>query len=38
MLETILLLAPQTPLMFMGDDHGSTNPFFFFSDHPENDR
>ncbi|MGV1949163.1 MULTISPECIES: malto-oligosyltrehalose trehalohydrolase [Agrobacterium] len=37
-LETILLLAPQTPLMFMGDDHGSTNPFFFFSDHPENDR
>ncbi|MHC2071213.1 malto-oligosyltrehalose trehalohydrolase [Agrobacterium tumefaciens] len=37
-LETILLLAPQTPLMFMGDDHGSTIPFFFFSDHPENDR
>lgn len=37
-LETILLLAPQTPLMFMGDDHGSTNPFFFFSDHPGNDQ
>lgn len=37
-LETILLLSPQTPLIFMGDDHGSANPFFFFSDHPDDDR
>ncbi|WCK05788.1 malto-oligosyltrehalose trehalohydrolase [Agrobacterium tumefaciens] len=37
-LEAILLLCPQTPLIFMGDDHGTTNPFFFFSDHPDHDR
>ncbi|WP_425904231.1 malto-oligosyltrehalose trehalohydrolase [Agrobacterium radiobacter] len=37
-LETILLLSPQTPLIFMGDDHGSANPFFFFSDHPDYDK
>ncbi|MDP9730024.1 UNVERIFIED_ORG: maltooligosyltrehalose trehalohydrolase [Rhizobium sp. SORGH_AS260] len=37
-LECILLLSPQTPLMFMGDDHASTQPFYFFSDHPQPDR
>ncbi|WKD44227.1 alpha-amylase family glycosyl hydrolase [Agrobacterium pusense] len=37
-LECILLLSPQTPLMFMGDDHASTQPFYFFSDHPQHDR
>lgn len=37
-LECILLLSPQTPLMFMGDDHASTQPFYFFSDHPQDDR
>ncbi len=37
-LECILLLCPQTPLMFMGDDHASTQPFFFFSHHPRQDR
>lgn len=37
-LECLLLLCPQTPLMFMGDDHGSAQPFYFFSDHPEEDR
>lgn len=29
-LECLLLLCPQTPLMFMGDDHGSAQPFYFF--------
>jgi maltooligosyltrehalose trehalohydrolase len=29
---TILLLAPMTPLMFMGDEWGSTQPFPFFCD------
>jgi malto-oligosyltrehalose trehalohydrolase len=37
-LEAILLLCPQTPLVFMGDEHGSANPFFFFSDHPDHNR
>lgn len=37
-LECILLLSPQTPLMFMGDDHASTQPFYYFSDHPQHDR
>ncbi|MDH0911754.1 malto-oligosyltrehalose trehalohydrolase [Rhizobium pusense] len=36
-LEAVFLLCPQTPLVFMGDDHGSTSPFFFFSDHPDHD-
>ncbi len=33
LLETILLLSPQIPLMFMGDEFASTDMFFFFSDH-----
>ena len=37
MLEAVLLLSPQIPLMFMGDDYAATTPFFFFSDFPEND-
>jgi maltooligosyltrehalose trehalohydrolase len=27
------MLAPQIPLMFMGEEHASKTPFFFFSDH-----
>jgi maltooligosyltrehalose trehalohydrolase len=29
---TILLLAPQIPLLFMGEEWGSTTPFLFFCD------
>ncbi len=28
----LLLLAPQIPLLFMGDENGSTTPFLFFTD------
>jgi maltooligosyltrehalose trehalohydrolase len=27
------LLSPQIPLLFMGEEHGSTSPFQFFTDH-----
>jgi maltooligosyltrehalose trehalohydrolase len=29
----LLLLAPQIPLLFMGDEWGETRPFLFFTDH-----
>jgi maltooligosyltrehalose trehalohydrolase len=29
----ILLFAPQTPLLFMGQEYGERNPFQFFTDH-----
>ncbi len=29
----LLLLAPETPLLFMGQEFGSTSPFLFFADH-----
>jgi len=29
---TLLLLTPQIPLLFMGDESGSTSPFLFFTD------
>lgn len=32
-LTALLLLAPQTPLLFMGQEFGSTRPFVFFADH-----
>jgi maltooligosyltrehalose trehalohydrolase len=32
-LTALLLLAPQTPLLFMGQEWGSTRPFQFFADH-----
>ena len=35
-LMVILLLAPQIPLLFMGDEFQSRGRFFFFSDYPEN--
>jgi len=30
-----LLLAPQTPLLFMGEEYGERRPFQFFTDHPD---
>lgn len=32
-LTALLLLSPQTPLLFMGDDYGETRPFFYFADY-----
>ncbi len=34
-LMAMLLLAPQIPLLFMGDEFRSKGRFFFFSDYPE---
>ncbi len=31
--STLLLLAPETPLVFMGQEWGATSPFLFFTDH-----
>ena len=32
-LLALALLAPQTPLLFMGQEFGASNPFLFFADH-----
>ncbi|PKN30725.1 MAG: malto-oligosyltrehalose trehalohydrolase [Deltaproteobacteria bacterium HGW-Deltaproteobacteria-21] len=32
-LTTILLLAPQTPMLFQGQEFASSSPFFYFADH-----
>lgn len=32
-LTALLLLAPETPLIFMGQEFASTKPFLFFADH-----
>jgi len=32
-LTTLLLLAPETPLLFMGQEWAATAPFLFFTDH-----
>jgi maltooligosyltrehalose trehalohydrolase len=32
-LTAVLLLGPQTPLLFMGQEFGSSRPFDFFADH-----
>ncbi|WP_181705202.1 malto-oligosyltrehalose trehalohydrolase [Chthonobacter rhizosphaerae] len=32
-LTTLLLLSPQTPMLFQGQEFGSTRPFVFFCDH-----
>ena len=34
-LSTLLLLAPETPLLFMGQEWAATSPFLFFTDHEE---
>jgi malto-oligosyltrehalose trehalohydrolase len=31
-LTAVLLLSPHIPLLFMGEEYGETNPFFFFTD------
>jgi maltooligosyltrehalose trehalohydrolase len=33
--SALLLCAPQTPLLFMGQEWGATTPFLFFTDHDE---
>ncbi|QFI70001.1 Malto-oligosyltrehalose trehalohydrolase [Sinorhizobium alkalisoli] len=32
-LMSLLILSPQIPLLFMGDDYGETRPFHFFADY-----
>jgi maltooligosyltrehalose trehalohydrolase len=32
-LTALLLLSPQTPLLFMGQEFAASNPFLFFADH-----
>lgn len=32
-IAAVLLLAPETPLLFMGQEFGSSHPFLFFADH-----
>jgi maltooligosyltrehalose trehalohydrolase len=34
-LTALLLLAPQTPLLFMGQEWGATTPFGYFADHSD---
>src|SRR5262249_39192493 len=31
--STVLLLAPETPLLFMGQEFAATSPFLYFTDH-----
>jgi maltooligosyltrehalose trehalohydrolase len=31
----LLCASPTTPMLFMGEEHGETNPFQFFTSHPE---
>ena len=31
----VVLLAPETPLLFMGEEYGERNPFQFFTDHDD---
>ena len=37
MATACLLLAPQPPMLFQGEDHGETNPFLFFCDFTDPD-
>ncbi len=32
-LTALLILSPQIPILFMGDEYGETNPFMFFADY-----
>ncbi|MBA3237678.1 MAG: malto-oligosyltrehalose trehalohydrolase [Parachlamydiaceae bacterium] len=34
-ISTLLLLGPNTPLLFQGQEFGSSAPFFYFADHKE---
>ena len=31
----LLLCAPETPLLFMGQEWAASTPFLYFTDHPE---
>lgn len=33
LISAILLLSPQTPLLFMGEEYGETSPFYYFISH-----
>jgi maltooligosyltrehalose trehalohydrolase len=33
--STLLLLSPETPLLFMGQEFAASSPFLYFTDHPE---
>ncbi len=33
--SALLLFAPETPLLFMGQEFAASTPFLFFTDHPE---
>lgn len=33
--STLLLFAPETPLLFMGQEFAASTPFLYFTDHPE---
>jgi maltooligosyltrehalose trehalohydrolase len=33
--STVLLFAPETPLLFMGQEFAASTPFLYFTDHPE---
>lgn len=35
-LTAVLLLGPNIPMLFQGQEFGSTSPFFYFADHSEN--
>ena len=32
-MTALLLLGPQTPMLFQGEEFGATSPFFYFADH-----
>lgn len=34
-LSTLLILGPNTPMLFQGQEFGSTAPFYYFADHSE---
>ena len=34
-LTALLLLLPQTPMLFQGQEFGASSPFLYFADHPE---
>lgn len=34
-MTALLLLSPQIPMLFQGQEFGASTPFFFFADHPD---
>ena len=35
--QAMLLLLPQIPLLFMGEEHGSVDPFLYFTSYPDDE-